>query len=584
MIKRSLLVILLLFAFVSVAWGATYYVDTAADPGGDGTNQYLTGPHCAFKTIAQVKAAFFSPGDSILFKRGCTWREKLSITWSGSAGSPITFGVYGSGAKPVISGADIISSWTDNGSNTWKATVTTQPNQVMFKNVLGTKVGSAAECNSDKKWYWASNLLYTYGTQDPNITYPNQIEASQRDICIDITASMNYIRIDNICTEKSNLGTFGAVVFGYQVNNATVQNSESRWNYGSGYFIYADAAGDIKLLNNSSHDNGSYGIAGYQHAGASAGHEVIISGNEVYNNRQLGGVGEGIMIFANYYIVEHNNVHDNGHLNGDCIGIHIYTENTSYGQNNIIRYNTISGQIGNNYDGAGIETDHYAGLSGTNQIYYNIIFNNHGPAIDIYGASANVYNNVCYNNLQNHANNIVTNSEILITNHGNIPGAVVTLKNNIAFAAQANTYAVWFDAYTIANGTLSITNNDFYDTSQSNWYSYNGTPGNNLTTFNGFTGFGSNLNTDPLTKDPANGDYSLQATSSCINAGVSVGLTQDFYGNPVPTGSAPDIGAVEYDLVTGLGVQIAQKKRLSPHCAVIKAFPLFSCSFWVIEF
>jgi uncharacterized repeat protein (TIGR01451 family) len=46
-----------------------------------------------------------------------------------------------------------------------------------------------------------------------------------------------------------------------------------------------------------------------------------------------------------------------------------------------------------------------------------------------------------------------------------------------------------------------------------------------------------------------NGAYSLPVGSAAIDAGASVagyGLTTDFYGNPRTSGSAPDIGAVEY--------------------------------------
>ncbi len=91
----------------------TYYVDTAADAGGDGTTQELTGANCAFKTIAQVNAGSFAAGDSMLFKKGCTWREQLTIPTAGSAGNPITYGSYGSGASPKIYGSDVPSSWTE---------------------------------------------------------------------------------------------------------------------------------------------------------------------------------------------------------------------------------------------------------------------------------------------------------------------------------------------------------------------------------------------------------------------------------------------------------------------------------------
>lgn len=93
---------------------AIYYVDTNAAAGGDGTTSELTGPTCAWDTIADVNGAAFSDGDFVLFRRGCTWREKLTVPSSGSVGSPITFGAYGTGAKPIISGADIKSSWTSS--------------------------------------------------------------------------------------------------------------------------------------------------------------------------------------------------------------------------------------------------------------------------------------------------------------------------------------------------------------------------------------------------------------------------------------------------------------------------------------
>jgi len=89
-----------------------YYVNTAADAGGDGTTQELTGEHCAFKTIAQVNAASPAAGDSVLFNKGNEWREQLTVPTSGSDGLPITFGAYGEGADPIINGSDLVGTWT----------------------------------------------------------------------------------------------------------------------------------------------------------------------------------------------------------------------------------------------------------------------------------------------------------------------------------------------------------------------------------------------------------------------------------------------------------------------------------------
>lgn len=81
---------------------STYYVDTAGSDGATGLSEVA-----AWATVAKVNASTFLPDDSILFKRGCTWREMLLVPSSGTDGSPITFGAYSSGANPIINGSDI---------------------------------------------------------------------------------------------------------------------------------------------------------------------------------------------------------------------------------------------------------------------------------------------------------------------------------------------------------------------------------------------------------------------------------------------------------------------------------------------
>jgi hypothetical protein len=91
--QMKYLALLLALLFASPAWGAVYYVDCNAN--GDAGSGLTTAADVAWKTIAKVNGSSFSPGDSILFNKGCTWREQLTVPSSGSAGSPITFGAYG---------------------------------------------------------------------------------------------------------------------------------------------------------------------------------------------------------------------------------------------------------------------------------------------------------------------------------------------------------------------------------------------------------------------------------------------------------------------------------------------------------
>lgn len=84
----------------------TYYVNaTGGNDGAAGTSE-----GAAWKTIAKVNAAALVAGDSVLFKRGERWSgTQLVISWSGSLGSPITFASYGSGARPILSGNDLVN-------------------------------------------------------------------------------------------------------------------------------------------------------------------------------------------------------------------------------------------------------------------------------------------------------------------------------------------------------------------------------------------------------------------------------------------------------------------------------------------
>ena len=86
---------------------ADYFVD--ATLGVDGAAGTELAP---WKTISKVNGEAYSAGDSISFKKGELWREQLTVPSSGSSGNPITFGAYGSGSAPLISGADVISSFS----------------------------------------------------------------------------------------------------------------------------------------------------------------------------------------------------------------------------------------------------------------------------------------------------------------------------------------------------------------------------------------------------------------------------------------------------------------------------------------
>src|SRR3989339_2020685 len=129
--NSSLLIYIISIFFIFLvstteAYAATYYISsTDGDDTCTGLSQspYTTGvTACPIKTLTKLNTKTFSPGDSILFKKGDTFYGSITVSQSGTAGNPITFSSYGSGEKPIITGFTDVTSWTNLGNNIWEST------------------------------------------------------------------------------------------------------------------------------------------------------------------------------------------------------------------------------------------------------------------------------------------------------------------------------------------------------------------------------------------------------------------------------------------------------------------------------
>jgi len=178
-----------------------------------------------------------------------------------------------------------------------------------------------------------------------------------------------------------------------------------------------------------------------------------------------------------------------------------------------------------------------------NKIYGNIV----GPGVDgtgyltKYADEVQFYNNVAYE----------CNVSFWLYNHA--APVRVEFKNNISL--NPTQYHIYFGGNE-PEGTYHIDSdyNIFYPVSgnQFHFRDESGYHDINLTQWQSFSRTNCTFDphsivADPLFVDPDNGDFRLQAGSPAIDAGVYVGLTQDFEGNLVPQGLAPDIGAYEYE-------------------------------------
>ena len=75
----------------------TYYVSPTGSDSNSGTS-----PSAPIQTLGRASNLPLAPGDQVLLQRGASFSGKLAIWRSGTAGSPITIGAYGSGSKPVV--------------------------------------------------------------------------------------------------------------------------------------------------------------------------------------------------------------------------------------------------------------------------------------------------------------------------------------------------------------------------------------------------------------------------------------------------------------------------------------------------
>ena len=99
--RRLSAFIALVAALVAIGAGqaaaATYYVSASGSDSNAGTS-----PSSAWRTVNKVNGGHFAPGDSVLFEGGSTFSDStLMPAQSGTAGSPIVFGSYGSGQATI---------------------------------------------------------------------------------------------------------------------------------------------------------------------------------------------------------------------------------------------------------------------------------------------------------------------------------------------------------------------------------------------------------------------------------------------------------------------------------------------------
>jgi hypothetical protein len=156
---------------------ATYYVDaTGGDDAKDGLSQVN-----AWKTMVKVNGEAFVAGDIVLFKRGETWTgTALTITWSGAVGNPITFGAYGSGARPVIDGNNVVNGIVCTGQAYINLEDFVCARGIDAGILIQTNAHDVHVTNCDCYGAGNDNLIFFNGAYDCSVTGGEFYESYQR--------------------------------------------------------------------------------------------------------------------------------------------------------------------------------------------------------------------------------------------------------------------------------------------------------------------------------------------------------------------------------------------------------------------
>jgi len=394
-----------------------------------------------------------------------------------------------SGCSGVFYLDDIVLHTEAYGAaNQWQAALTTEPNQVFFDGVRGNKQTALVDVDSANDWFWATNVLYVYYEEDPDGAV--DIEASVYTQCI-VMDTKDYITIQDLHLKNAN-------VSGINLKEPCTycQILDNTIEYCATYGVKLEDANndhntiDGNTISNTRLINGCVGI------------QLFSSSNNTISNNTSSYCYDSIKLSAGSAdnIIKNNTVHHSVDDGMDIIGAGT--------DDNIIRYN-LAYSNGN----SGIKVHDNAD---SNEIYYNISYENTPYQYQDDAGGNSWYNNVGYKGVAASATGLLIGSSA--TN--------VTAKNNIFLDCTKCIYK------TTGSTLTSIDYNSYYPDG-GDYFHFDGSSYDFEDWQTNSSQDANSLITDPHMIDPANGDFTLQFGSPCIDAGVDVGLTEDYVGNPV---------------------------------------------------
>lgn len=155
------------------------YTDNAGVPGAlVGQTEEID--HADLTTLAWNTFDFTTPVSlSVANYWVALWSTAAWYTAKGAGGSAnwtnqsLAYGAFPANATPSAAGnfSGVDTYLYKLRPNIYQIVLVTEPTKVYFNTILGNKVASLALVDSERDWFWASNVLYIYSTEHADIRY-----------------------------------------------------------------------------------------------------------------------------------------------------------------------------------------------------------------------------------------------------------------------------------------------------------------------------------------------------------------------------------------------------------------------------
>jgi len=559
---KNIILIIILLLGINIYSQTTYFVNAT---GGNDSNTG-TSSSSAWKTIDKINQQIFSAGDIILFKRGEVWEgEQLDVVdYSGTETNMITFAAYPQTGteKPIITTITSHNhSWTNQGSNIWKATnpPNYHPDRLFVDGTELLRANNSSELDG-VNFFWLYDALengdlFLYSETDPT---SKEIRYTEDTVAVYLE-NTNYIVFTNIDFRGSwtsvyiNSNTsylhFNEVILGRYASGAVVIDSEN------------SSVPNHIHIKNSTFDSDftlDYSMTNYEGQERGTNDGIIVQNAEYceidncyfknwgHANISLDGNNNGVGDVKVSYI----SVHDNYLTSPDiCYGGRIGVDDAHHCEvfNNQIINTSVQSQL-NGYN----NHYHHNIFDGTRNTPLNVPGEiDAGVSIEAY-SNTDTYNNIFENNLIK--NTVGVGFQIVTSGGYDIHNNII--RNNIIYNCGTHADVIGIGIFIDEDNTdCETSNNVFYNNlvfneNTTNTINFRGTI-TDVAGFNALTGtseyqIADNISGNPLFIDVDNADYHLSASSPCIDAGTNTLLTLDFEGNAIPyNGTATDIGIYE---------------------------------------